>query len=331
MSSYYRTIAEWSIRMAAVELSHGFRLGKHFTRQLYCDALLTKDGVATLPVHRVVIAAASAKFRRMFEEKDNKTPYVVPLIDFASLTLVVAYIYEGRVQFPSEVELDDFMTVLDMMKVELDGKVTKVRVGGKVKEEKVIQEDVQGKVKMESKFTKEELKCEEKKDEILRKEEEERKERTNKSQSPVTMYKVSSEKFKEQKKLMKNQVKLGVANKEKYKDEKKQEILTKSKKETEKLKASSQIREDTSIAKREAARKRSGSEAGLVRMGERREVRRGERSPPLPVLSPRFPLAPLLCDDTHHPLLPPINPEVHPLAAFEAAMARKERRAETLE
>merc|ERR1719154_263885 len=65
-------------------------------------------------------------------------------------------------------------------------------------------------------------------------------------------------------------------------------------------------------------------------MGERREVRRGERSPPLPVLSPRLPLAPLLCDDTHHPLLPPINPEVHPLAAFEAAMARREGRVESL-
>ena len=48
--------------------------------------------------------------------------------------------------------------MLDMMKAELDGKVTKVGVGGKVEEEKVILEDVKVKV----------LKCEEKKVGILK-------------------------------------------------------------------------------------------------------------------------------------------------------------------
>ena len=55
-------------------------------------------------------------------------------------------------------ELEDCLTVLDMMKAELDGKVTKVGVGGKVEEEKVILEDVKVKV----------LKCEEKKVGILK-------------------------------------------------------------------------------------------------------------------------------------------------------------------
>ena len=142
-----------SPRMVVLELSHGCRLGRHFSRELYCDAQLTKDGVTTLPVHRAILAAASTKFGRMFEGKDNKAPFVVPLVDFATLAQVVEYIYEGRVVFPSQVELEDFMTVLDIMKVDLEGQVTRVKleVVKAEKEDRVIQEQIEGKTQVASK------------------------------------------------------------------------------------------------------------------------------------------------------------------------------------
>ena len=38
--------------MVEVQVRHGLVRGRHFSRKLFCDAMLTKDGVALLPVHR---------------------------------------------------------------------------------------------------------------------------------------------------------------------------------------------------------------------------------------------------------------------------------------
>ena len=94
--------------MVEVRVRHGLVRGRHFSRNLFCDAMLTKDGVALLPVHRwpglvrkyfvpcgkeiglrnllarALLAAVSTKFRRLFEAAGGAA-VVVPVVDLPTL------------------------------------------------------------------------------------------------------------------------------------------------------------------------------------------------------------------------------------------------------
>ena len=61
ITSYFRFT-----RMAVVRMSHDLKLGHHFSRHLYCDAFLTKDGLRLIPVHRNILAAVSITFAKIF-------------------------------------------------------------------------------------------------------------------------------------------------------------------------------------------------------------------------------------------------------------------------
>ena len=86
---------------------------KRFPKNLFPDAWLTKDGVALLPVHRVILAGASGKFKRLFQrEEGEKGVHVVPLVDFDILKQVVNFIYDGEIVLESREEQNDFMAAL---------------------------------------------------------------------------------------------------------------------------------------------------------------------------------------------------------------------------
>jgi len=101
-----------------LRLTHRLHLGKHFARKSFCDGQLTKDGDTTIPIHRTILAAVSTKFKRMFQQKDNSSPYVVPVVDLATLARVVDFIYEGAVEFDKEEELGDFRDALAFLRVD---------------------------------------------------------------------------------------------------------------------------------------------------------------------------------------------------------------------
>ena len=104
--------------MAIVLVTHNVQFSKSLSRNLFCDARLTKDGVALIPVHKIVLASFSSKFKRMFESQDQRDGLtVVPVVDFPSLKRVINFIYNSRITLNSKEELDDFLDALSVLKV----------------------------------------------------------------------------------------------------------------------------------------------------------------------------------------------------------------------
>ena len=104
-------------------MSHDLQLGRHFSRHLYCDAFLTKDGLRLIPVHRNILAAVSNSFAKIFQQSDNQKPLVVPVVDFETLEKVVNYIYRGSIEFLSVEDYDNFNIALNVLRVNLNHKV----------------------------------------------------------------------------------------------------------------------------------------------------------------------------------------------------------------
>ena len=93
---------------------------QRFPKNLFPDAWLTKDGVALLPVHRVILAGASEKFKKLFQrEEGEKRVHVVPLVDFDILKRVVNFIYDGEIVLESREGHSDFMDALATLQVEV--------------------------------------------------------------------------------------------------------------------------------------------------------------------------------------------------------------------
>ena len=87
-------------RMAVILVTHDIRFGKNLSRNLFCDAMLTKDGVTLIPVHKIILASVSVKFKKFFEDGGGGLT-MVPVVDFPNLKRVVNFIYEGQISFGS--------------------------------------------------------------------------------------------------------------------------------------------------------------------------------------------------------------------------------------
>ena len=104
--------------MRVVLVTHNVQFSKYLSRNLFCDARLTKDGVALIPVHKIILASFSSKFKRMFESQDQRDWLTnVPVVDFPNLKRVINFIYDSRVTLHSKEELDDFLDALSILKV----------------------------------------------------------------------------------------------------------------------------------------------------------------------------------------------------------------------
>ena len=127
-------------RMEVIQVSHDVRYGKNFSRNLFCDARLTKDGVTLIPVHKIILASFSSKFKKIFESEDGGGGLtVVPVVDFPNLKRVINFIYDGKVTVHSKEELGEFLDALALLKVhkriprvELKGRNLQVEVKHKV-------------------------------------------------------------------------------------------------------------------------------------------------------------------------------------------------------
>ena len=105
-------------RMRVVLVTHNVQFSKKLSRNLFCDARLTKDGVALIPVHKIVLASFSSKLKRMFESQDQRDGLtVVPVVDFPNLKRVIDFIYNGRITLHSKEDLDDFVDAMSILKV----------------------------------------------------------------------------------------------------------------------------------------------------------------------------------------------------------------------
>jgi len=113
-----------------IKVTHSLHIigNKRFPKDLFCDAWLTKDGVTLIPVHRVILAGVSDKFKKLFQrEEGGGRVHVVPLLDFDILKRVVNFIYDGQIVLKSEEEHGDFMDALATLKVEVGDTVTRDR------------------------------------------------------------------------------------------------------------------------------------------------------------------------------------------------------------
>ena len=94
----------------SIKVTHNLHIigNRKFPKDLFCDAWLTKDGVSLIPVHRVILAGVSEKFKKLFqwqdEEGGGKVHFVRTPLDYEILKRVVNFIYDGRIVLKSKEE-----------------------------------------------------------------------------------------------------------------------------------------------------------------------------------------------------------------------------------
>ena len=104
--------------MAFILVTHDKSFSKNCSQNLFCDAKLTKDGVTLIPVHKIVLASFSSKFKKIFEGEDQRDGLtIVPVVDFTNLKRVINFIYDGEITLHSKGELDDFLDAMSVLKV----------------------------------------------------------------------------------------------------------------------------------------------------------------------------------------------------------------------
>ena len=109
----------------SIEVSHSLHIlgNKRFPKDLFCDAWLTKDRVSLIPVHRVILAGVSDKFKKLFQRQDEegrgRVHVVHTPLDYDILKRVVNFIYDGQIVLKSGEEHGDFMDALATLKVEV--------------------------------------------------------------------------------------------------------------------------------------------------------------------------------------------------------------------
>ena len=106
--------------MVVIQVTHDVQFSKKLSRNLFCDARLTKDNVTLIPVHKIILASFSSKFKRIFESQDRTDGLtIVPVVDFPNLKRVINFIYDRQITLHSKEELEDFLDALSILKVVL--------------------------------------------------------------------------------------------------------------------------------------------------------------------------------------------------------------------
>ena len=106
--------------MVVIQVTHDVQFSKKLSRNLFCDARLTKDNVTLIPVHKIILASFSSKFKRIFESQDLRDGLtIVPVVDFPNLKRVINFIYDRQITLHSKEELEDFLDALSTLEVVL--------------------------------------------------------------------------------------------------------------------------------------------------------------------------------------------------------------------
>ena len=109
----------------SIKVTHNLHIigNRKFPKDLFCDAWLTKDRVSLIPVHRVILAGVSDKFKKLFqcqdEEGGGRVHVVRTPLDYDILKRVVNFIYDGQIVLKNQEEHADFMDALATLKVEV--------------------------------------------------------------------------------------------------------------------------------------------------------------------------------------------------------------------
>jgi len=127
-------------------LKHNFNFGLHLPRNKFCDAKVrANDSTRLIPIHRVILAAVSRKFEKMFEENPGTdTTYKISEVKFETLNKIVEYIYTGQALFAND---GDFWVGLVLLSINLGEVVVeniKTKVEAKPVKEEYIEMDTEG-------------------------------------------------------------------------------------------------------------------------------------------------------------------------------------------
>lgn len=119
-------------------LKHNFNFGLNLPRNKFCDAKMrAKDSTRLIPIHRVILAAVSRKFEKMFEEKPGTdTTYMISEVKFETLNKIVEYLYTGQAIFAND---GDFWVGLVLLSINL-GEVEVENIKTKVETKPVMEE-----------------------------------------------------------------------------------------------------------------------------------------------------------------------------------------------
>ena len=98
-------------------LTHSFGILARLDCKKFCDIkLLTQCGLS-ISAHKVILSAVSKKLSVAFEKSPEITEFKIRNVKMETLTMLVDFIYEGKVKINNQVGLCDFadaFTVLNM-------------------------------------------------------------------------------------------------------------------------------------------------------------------------------------------------------------------------
>ena len=107
-------------------LTHSFNIWGRLDRDKFCDIkLLTQCGSSIL-AHKLILSAVSKKLSVVFEKSPNLTEFKIRNVKIESLTLLVDFIYEGKVQIDDQVGLSDFADAFTVLNMYMGPKVSSV-------------------------------------------------------------------------------------------------------------------------------------------------------------------------------------------------------------
>jgi len=114
----------------ALVLSHSFNLCLVVPRHKFCDGYVrANDSSNEIPIHRIIIAAASKRLSTIFDTQSNvDSRYEVPdVITFDTLAKTIDLIYTGEVALQSDDEYAKLCVALVVLKIDI-GKVMIKRI-----------------------------------------------------------------------------------------------------------------------------------------------------------------------------------------------------------
>jgi len=127
-------------------LKHNFNFGSNLPRDKFCDAKVrAKDSTRLIPIHRVILAAVSKKFEKMFEEKPETDIYMISEVKLETLDKIIEYIYTGQAVIAIDGE---FWVGLVLLSINL-GEVEVEDIKIKVETKPVVEEYFETETKLE--------------------------------------------------------------------------------------------------------------------------------------------------------------------------------------
>ena len=107
-------------------ITHSFNILGKANREFFSDVSLVTECGSTVPAHKVVLGAVSARFSALFNKYPEKKDFPIRNVKIDTLIKVVDFIYNGKVNLTDNTELGDFWDCFSILNLYLGPKVSAI-------------------------------------------------------------------------------------------------------------------------------------------------------------------------------------------------------------